>query len=97
MSGWKERRRKREELNLVEQDIRRVLRTGMIDGTRLTIEFVSEFEGFGSYETWAQGWRITDYEQRDRHGRELVVMSEYLDVAVKRWLSKKEAEVRDGH
>lgn len=89
MSGRKLRRGRTEALDPVEQEIRQALPLGMIDGTRLTIEFVSEFEGFGSYETWAQGWRITDHEALDDHGRELVVMSRYLDDAVKQWLSKK--------
>lgn len=48
-----------------EQRVRRAIPTGMDDGVMLTIEYVSGFEKFNTrpyhnYETWGQGWRISD-------------------------------------
>jgi hypothetical protein len=58
--------------------------TAMVDGTRLVIEFISGFEKFNTrpyhnYETWGQGWRITDPEH------DVVVEQEDLDDALKLW------------
>ena len=47
--------------------IREMLGSGMIDGVRLTIEFVSGFELFNTrpyhnYETWSNGYRVKIFD-----------------------------------
>lgn len=79
------------EVNPIEQTVRRALRPGMIDGVRVTVEFVSGFEMFGSYENWGQGWRIVDHECLDHYGNPLVVHSKFLEDAVAGWYKKREA------
>lgn len=55
-----------------------------VDGTRLIIEFISGFEKFNTrphhnYESWGQGWRITDPET------DITLEREDLDDAIYAW------------
>lgn len=64
----------------IDQIIRRTMNLGMDDGPpKLVIEYVYGFEKFGSYETWAGGYRIVD------HKHQLVVERADLDNAVRFW------------
>ena len=72
-----------------DQIVRRTTRVGMYDGTRLTLEFISGFEKFNTrpyhnYESWGQGWRITDPEAG------ITVEREDLDDALAAWLRELE-------
>jgi hypothetical protein len=75
-----------EKLYPTDRLVRRTTRVGMYDGTRLTIEFISGFEKFNTrpyhnYETWGQGWRITDPESG------VVVEREDLHSALQAWIA----------
>ena len=75
-------------LNSIDRDLRRASPVGMFDGTKVTIELINGFELFNTrpyhnYETWSDGWRITD----NKSG--LMVQAEDLDNAVKLYLEKK--------
>lgn len=73
----------------IEQMVRRAKPVDMVDGVRLKIEFISGFEKFNTrpyhnYETWGQGWRITDPEN------DIQVEKEDLDDAIRAWLAARE-------
>lgn len=71
--------KKFDRLNVLDQQIRRGVPTGMNDGVHLTIEFFSGFEEFNTrpyhnYETWSNGYRVK--------GDRGVVAAEDLDDAL---------------
>jgi hypothetical protein len=89
-----------EKLNVIDQQIRRTLHMGnQENGTYLTIEFIHGFELFNTrpyhnYETWSQGYRITDPQIMDtRWGRKgdkpLVIEAEDLDDAIRNWMAER--------
>jgi len=81
-----------EQLNDIDRRIRQAFPEGMIDGTRVTIEFICGFELFNTrpyhnYETWSDGWRIT--------AGDIKVEQEDLDDAVDIFLKKVEESKND--
>lgn len=79
----------------IEQIIRKAKPGGMKNGVLLKIEYITGFELFNTrpyhnYETWSQGWRITDPENDIR------VEKEDLDDAIKAWLREKDHDIQPG-
>lgn len=79
----------RNRLNPVDREMRQAIPVGMTNGTEVyqTIERIVGFELFNTrryhnYETWSDGWRITD-----RDG--IKAEAEDLDVAVQRYTVKR--------
>jgi hypothetical protein len=47
-----------DEMNSIEQEIKKLFPDGMYDKAFINIKYVSGFERFGTYENWGQGWVI---------------------------------------
>jgi hypothetical protein len=90
-----------DKLNIIDQQIRRTLRLGdQPNGTYLTIEFIHGFELFNTrpyhnYETWSQGYRVTDPTVIDDKGRPLVVEQEDLHAAMAEWMKRRAARMAE--
>ena len=81
-------------LNPIDSVLRRLSPIGMYDGTKIKIELINGFELFNTrpyhnYETWSDGWRITDTLTA------LMVQAEDLDDAVE--LFEKKRREQDKH
>lgn len=67
---------------------------GMYSGTLATIRYYNEFEGFGSYEDWGQGYVVelfdTQTKTRLGHGS-----SRYLDTAIEKAVADARAKKSD--
>tara|TARA_R110000772_G_scaffold99174_2_gene198843 strand:- start:7214 stop:7492 length:279 start_codon:yes stop_codon:yes gene_type:complete len=74
-------------LNPIDSALRRLKFVGMFDGVKLKIELINGFELFNTrpyhnYETWSDGWRITDTETG------FMAQAEDLDDAVDLFIKK---------
>jgi len=77
------------QLSDIEQQLRMMFPTRMWnnDEVIVTIQLFGGFEYFGSYENWAEGYRVTTGE---RYGK-LEVVSRHLDDALKQMQEKLDA------
>ena len=67
----------------IQHKLRKAITTGMTDGTLVTIAYVSGFEKFGAYETWAQGWEV---KGEGTKGKLITASDEDLNTAVDKWI-----------
>ena len=78
--------RRFQDLIPTDQQIQKGFPVGMHDGVHLTIELYSGFELFGHYETWANGYRVSDGA--------IQVEAEYLDTAIDTYFKARAGELQ---